>query len=56
MTIDELIDILQEAKEHGILGGREVIITDEFNMSNNYIKEVVYDNKNLFIKLKYNYA
>ena len=56
MTIDELIAVLQEAKEHGILGGREVIVTDEFNMSNNYITKVVYDNKNIFIKLKYNYA
>lgn len=54
MTLDELIAILQEAKEHGIQGRRTVIVTDKFEMSNNYIENVEYDNKDIYIKLRYN--
>ena len=53
MTLDELIKFLEEAKEHGIQGKRVVIVTDKFEMSNNYIEEVKYDNKNVYIKLRY---
>ena len=55
MTLDETIKKLQEAKEHGVQGNRTVIVTDKFEMFNNYIEKVEYDNKNIFIKLKYNY-
>ena len=54
IDLDELIAKLQEAKEHGVQGKRIVIVTDKFEMSNNYIEEVKYDNKNVFIKLRYN--
>lgn len=49
MTLDELIAALQEAKEHGIQGGRKVILIDSYSGDVSYILKVLYDNKNVKI-------
>lgn len=49
MTLDELIAVLQEAKDHGIQGGRKVILLDSHTGDEVYPIEVLYDNKNIKI-------
>lgn len=49
MTLDELIAALQEAKEHGIQGGRKVILIDSYTGDESYLIKVLYDNKNIQI-------
>lgn len=49
MTLDELIAALQEAKEHGIQGGRKVILVDSYSGDESYPLKVLYDNKNVKI-------
>lgn len=51
MTLDELIAALQEAKEHGIQGGRKVIIVDDYSGDEYYALKVLYDNKNAKISI-----
>jgi hypothetical protein len=50
MTLDELIAALQEAKEHGIQGGRKVIIRDKYEEYETDIFRVLYDNRNVKIE------
>lgn len=49
MTLDELIAVLQEAKEHGIQGGRKVLLRDLHDGYATDIFNVEYDNKNIEI-------
>jgi len=49
MTLDELIAALQEAKEHGIQGGRKVLLRDSSDVYATDIFKVEYDNKNIEI-------
>lgn len=49
MTLDELIAALQEAKEHGIQGGRKVVLIDSYSGDESYPINVLYDNKNIYI-------
>ena len=50
MTLDELIAALQEAKEHGIRGGRKVVLHDKYDGYETDIFQVLYDNKNITIE------
>lgn len=50
MTLDELIAVLQEAKEHGIQGGRKVVLYDNHDGYETDIFQVLYDNRNITIK------
>lgn len=51
MSIDELIAVLQEAKEHGIQGKRSPIVVDDYTGDGFTISDVIYDNKNVTIKI-----
>lgn len=50
MTLDELIEKLQEAKEHGINGKRKVVLKDIHDGYETDIFKVLYDNKNITIE------
>lgn len=45
MNLDELISILQEAKEHFVPGKSEVIVDDNF-----IIDKIQYDSKHVYLK------
>lgn len=50
MTLDEAILALQEAKEHGVQGGRKVLLVDEYSGDCYDVRDIVYDNRNVTIK------
>ena len=50
MTLDELIAALLEAKDHGIQGGRKVMLVDSHDGYETDIYQVLYDNKTVTIK------
>lgn len=49
MTLDELIKKLQEAKQHGIHGNRNVTVNTSDEEPNYTILGVEYDNRNVTI-------
>lgn len=51
MTLDELIAILQEAKEHGIQGKRKIIVIDNYSGDGFEVHRVLYDDKNVTIEI-----
>lgn len=50
MTLDELIEALQMAKEHGIQGKRKVLLVDNYSGDGYCVSNVVYDDKNVTIE------
>ena len=58
MTLDELIDTLQEAKEHGVLGKTEVKVNVPLTVNDTYlelkgyiVEGALYDNKRVTIEI-----
>ena len=58
MTLDELIAVLQEAKDHGILGKTEVKVSVPLTVNDTYlelkgyiVEGAVYDNKCVTIEI-----
>ena len=63
MTLDELINTLQEAKEHGILGKTEVKVHVPLTVNDTYIElsgyvveGAIYDNKCVTIEIAEDYV
>lgn len=47
MSINDVIDLLKEAKEHGVQGKRNVIVIDNYTGDEFSIKDITYDDKNV---------
>lgn len=49
MSINDAIDLLKEAKEHGVQGKRSIMVIDGYTGDKFSIKDITYDDKTVTI-------